>query len=277
MKKKALICSLLFVMICMSGCSVIRKEMRSGMKWQVTVSFTPLLDFTKKIGGDKVSVSDVTPSIENPHTYQPPVRKLKKLKDAELFIYQGNVENWSQNVVQENKNLSSIQADQGIDLLEEDNGKNPHIWLNPQYAKVELANIRDALVSLDPDEKSYYEKRYQKYAKEFDALDASFKKALSPYRGKRIIAMNDSLRYLCDAYGLKLTVVHKTSDLAKDDRVVYYDDFTDPTVLRGGENVKRIRIHTFDGRTSEEKKDKKGYETLMKENLELLVKELKQG
>ena len=40
--------------------------------------------------------------------------------------------------------------DGGHDHAHGDEGKDPHVWLDPMRAKQEMKNIRDALVKADP-------------------------------------------------------------------------------------------------------------------------------
>lgn len=83
-----------------------------------------------------------------------------------------------------------------------DGGLDPHVWLNPEYAKKEMENIKNAFVSADPKNKDFYEANYEKYAVEFDKLDEDFHNTIAALPNREIVVAHEAYGYLCDAYGL---------------------------------------------------------------------------
>lgn len=83
-----------------------------------------------------------------------------------------------------------------------DGGLDPHVWLNPEYAKKEMENIKNAFVSADPKNKDFYEANYEKYAAEFDRLDEDFHNTIETLPNREIVVAHEAYGYLCDAYGL---------------------------------------------------------------------------
>ena len=83
-----------------------------------------------------------------------------------------------------------------------DGGLDPHVWLNPEYAKKEMENIKNAFVSADPKNKDFYEANYEKYAVEFDKLDEDFHNTIEALPNREIVVAHEAYGYLCDAYGL---------------------------------------------------------------------------
>lgn len=81
-------------------------------------------------------------------------------------------------------------------------GLDPHVWLNPEYAKKEMENIKNAFVSADPEHKDIYEANYQKYSAEFDQLDKDFRDTIARLPNREIVVAHEAYGYLCDAYGL---------------------------------------------------------------------------
>ena len=182
-----------------------------GDKLKVMASFYPMYDFAQKIGGDRVEVTNMVPAGTEPHDWEPAASDIKKLEEADIFIYNGaGMEHWAADVLTslDNKNLIAVEASTGIDLLEgseheeEENGEkdehaeeityDPHVWLAPENAKKEMENIKDALVSADPDHQEYYEKNYQTYAKKLDDLDAEYQEKLSDVKTRDVIAAHQA-------------------------------------------------------------------------------------
>ena len=61
------------------------------------------------------------------------------------------------------------EASDGVELLDGghdhahgDEGKDPHVWLDPMRSKQEMKKIREALVKADPGNCEYYEANYEK-------------------------------------------------------------------------------------------------------------------
>ena len=145
---------------------------------KVMASFYPMYDFARKVGGDKIQVKDMVPAGTEPHDWEPAATDIRNLEDADVFVYNGaDLEHWAEDVLDtlENQDLVVSEASDGVELLDGgedhahgDNGKDPHVWLDPMRAKQEMANIKDAFVKADPENKDYYEANYEKYAGEFD-------------------------------------------------------------------------------------------------------------
>ena len=81
-------------------------------------------------------------------------------------------------------------------------GMDPHVWISPKNAKIEMENIKNALAELDKENADYYESNYQKYAKMLDELDAKYSEKLSPLPNKTIVVSHEAYGYLCKDYNL---------------------------------------------------------------------------
>ena len=51
-------------------------------------------------------------------------------------------------------------------------GPDPHLWLNPELAMIQVGAIREALVELDPENKETYQANTRAYLQKLNALDA---------------------------------------------------------------------------------------------------------
>ena len=111
---------------------------------KVMASFYPMYDFAQKIGGDKVTVTNMVPAGIEPHDWEPSTTDITNLEDADVFIYSGaGMEHWVDSVLGSltNQDLDVVQASDGITLREGyededgDVGADPHVWLAPANAK----------------------------------------------------------------------------------------------------------------------------------------------
>src|SRR3989344_5730266 len=116
---------MLFFIIFIASCtSKIEKE--EG-KVNVVVSFYPLEEFTKSIGGDKVSVTTlVSPGVE-PHEWEPSPNDIVKLTKADILIYNGaGLESWINKLFKiiDTKRTLIVEASKGIGLIRKSDDSN---------------------------------------------------------------------------------------------------------------------------------------------------------
>ncbi|HGM3508960.1 TPA: metal ABC transporter substrate-binding protein [Clostridioides difficile] len=295
MKKFVLLfcCSLLLL----SGCSLKEvKKTSSNKKLNVYTSFYPMYDFAKKIGGAKADVKNMTPAGIEPHDFEPTTNDIKGLSNADMFIYNGdNMEHWVNDIIQslDNRNILIVKASDGIDLMkgeEDSDSMDPHTWLSIRNAKKELEKIKNAFCEKDPDNATYYEKNYYKYASEFDALDSQYKKELLPYKGRSIVVAHQAFGYLCKDYNLKQIAIEglspdsepspaRMAEIIKSAKknkikVIFYEELVNPKVAET--IAKETGSETKVLNTLEELSDKKikegeDYISVMKTNLQNLV------
>lgn len=249
--------AVLMVAVLAAGCSNknIDKETEGKVtttedKLKVVASFYPIYDFAMKIGGDKVTVTDMVPAGIEPHDWEPAASDIANLEEADVFVYNGaGMEHWVDTVLDSlgNKDLVTVEASSGITLMEghghedgeeehseeeeeehgEEEGMDPHVWLNPLNAKAEMENIKNAFIEADPDNKDYYTANYETYAAKLDELDQKFKETLTGFENKDIIVAHEAFGYLCSAYGLNQVGIEGLSpdsepDPAKMEEVIQF-------------------------------------------------------
>ena len=78
---------------------------------------------------------------------------------------------------------------------------DPHIWLNPVYAQLQVKNIANALSNSDPTNKNYYQSNAAIYNQELDLLDSKIRTELSGCKTD-FITFHDAFSYFSEEYGL---------------------------------------------------------------------------
>lgn len=270
----------------------------SGAKVKVVTSFYAMEDFAKKVGGDDIEVTNLVPAGTEPHDWEPAATDVQAIQDADLFVYNGaSMEHWVDDTLSSlgDKTPASVKASEGIALRvgEEPGEDDPHVWLNPENAKAELANIKDALVKVDPDHKADYEANYEKYAAEFDRLDQDFKDKLGAAPNKTIVVSHEAFGYLCDAYGLTQVPITDMDAEGEPDaqtmasiidqvksqniKVIFSEDLVSPKVAKQIADATGATcevLSPIEGLTDEELAQGEDYVSVMHTNLDELVKAL---
>lgn len=217
----ALVCACTLSLSLLTGCGTQPADTAAGDgRLRVLTSFYPMYDFACKIGGDCIDVTNMVPSGTEPHDWEPSTNDLKNLEKADVFIYNGaDMEPWADDLlVSRSDTLRVVEASENIELRTTDGEHehahehedadhhhgdfDPHVWLDPENAKIEMEAIRDALCAADPENSTVFQSNYEKYAAELDALDAEFREKLAPLPNRTIVVAHEAFGYLCDAYGL---------------------------------------------------------------------------
>ena len=267
----------------------------TGDKWCIY----PMYDFARKVGGDRIQVKDMVPAGTEPHDWEPAATDIRNLEDADVFVYNGaDLEHWAEDVLAtlENQDLIAAEASDGVELLDGghdhahgDEGKDPHVWLDPMRAKQEMKNIRDALVKADPGNGDYYEANYEKYAGEFDELDQEFRDGLKGTKSRDIIVAHEAFGYLCNAYDLKQLAIEGLTpdsepDPAKmqevieyakefDIHTIFFEELASPkvakTVAKEVDAVTAV-LNPIEGLSEEDIEAGEDYFSVMRKNLAAL-------
>ncbi|MCC5898541.1 MAG: zinc ABC transporter substrate-binding protein [Phormidium sp. BM_Day4_Bin.17] len=80
---------------------------------------------------------------------------------------------------------------------------NPHIWLDPQRAIQQVENIRDGLISADPEGEPDYTANAAAFIEQLRDLDAEISEALAPFAGETFVVFHDFAPYFAERYNLE--------------------------------------------------------------------------
>ena len=88
---------------------------------------------------------------------------------------------------------------------------DPHIWLNPVYAKIQVQNIATAFSNSDAKNSQFYHKNAEEYNKKLDLLDLKIQNELSGCN-RDFIAFHDAFSYFADEYDLNQHTILTTTN-----------------------------------------------------------------
>jgi len=188
-------------------------------KLQVVTSATFLYEFTQNIGKEMVDVTLLVPMGADPHDWEPTIRDTERLQRSDVIIVNGiGYEHWIGSL--ELTGIAGILVDtsNGISTLdsakhdEEKHGAlDPHIWLNPVYAQLQVKNIANALSNSDPMNKNHYQSNAEIYNQELNLLDAKIRTELSGCKTD-FITFHDAFSYFSEEYDLTQHTIISSTD-----------------------------------------------------------------
>ena len=219
MKKIALLLGVIAIFF-VAGCVQQAPNSPDNGKLNVAASFYPLAFLSQQIGGDLVSVTQVTPGGVEPHDYEPTPQDLVAVHQAKVFIMNGaGVDGWAdkvrdeleQNGVVTVRMLDKISPLGGFNEEGETDPLNPtstnadvqdpHIWLDPVLVQREVILIRDAFLKADPAHADQYENNVIALISKLSALDQSYRSGLTGCALHDVVTSHNAFRYLAKEYG----------------------------------------------------------------------------
>ena len=197
-----------------AGCGGEKKAPAQGeTKIPVTVSFIAMKELTETIGGDKVAVKVMVPEGTEPHEFDPKAENLVHMKESKVFVYNGlGMEKWAEKAIKAagSDKLVVVEAAAKVKPIEitdeeerEEHGDHdPHAWLGLTTAVEEAEAIRDGLIKASPENKDYFNKNFENFAKEMKALQEKYRSSFDKAERKEFVTGHAAFGYLCRDMGL---------------------------------------------------------------------------
>lgn len=311
--KKTITLLLIISMLLATACSNNNDELSNSSndsedKITIYTSFYVLYDFASKIGGEYAQVINMIPPGGDPHHWEPTASDIMSLEDGDIFIYNGlSLEHWVDSVLASinNEDLIVLQASSGIESIEshhshdshdghDHGGMDPHIWLDPMRAKIMLENIRDTIIDADLENESYYNDNYEKYAAQLDKLDLDYKENLSDLSYRDIVVSHEAYSYLAQAYDLNQVGIEglipdsepnparmaEIIDYIRDNQIetIFFEDMNDRKIvdtISSETGVDVEVLYTLEYLTNDQAEKEDDYFSVMRQNLNSLIKGLK--
>ncbi len=180
----------------------------------ILTSFYPIYEFTKQVGGDNINVSLLVPKGVEPHDWEPTIKDVQKIESASAVIINGaGFENWIDNISEINSKVKIIDTSHGIELIQsrdDESSIDPHFWLNPVMAQIQVQNIADALSEIDSQNESAYRENSNQFKEELSLLDQRISNELSNCK-RDFLAFHNAFSYFANQYGLTQHTVVDTS------------------------------------------------------------------
>ena len=200
MKKKVYMILLALVLV-ITGCT--SSNNKDNEKINVVASFFPVYDLVKRVGGDKVEVSNLTQT-GDAHSFEPGIKDMENISKSDLLAINGaGFEGWIDQIKSSQPDLQVLDLSEDLDLIEVDGHTDPHTWLSVKNPQLMLEKIKDKLIELDKKNEAYYNENYQKALEEFKTVEKKYDEELSKYKGRAFIAPHAAFNYLLQEYDLE--------------------------------------------------------------------------
>jgi len=195
------------------------QKAENDSRFRVVTTIAPLYSFTKNIAGDNVLLENLLPSGVGPHEYSLSPADARKIADADILIKNGvGLEEWMKKLVgsadelrRDSRKILVVDTSEGAEIIDND----PHIWLSPLNAVLQVRNIERALIRADPDNAGVYRKGAAEYISRLKVLDREIAESVNKWKVKELVTFHSAFSYFAADYGLRQSSVLEGSPEAQ--------------------------------------------------------------
>lgn len=187
--------SLLFIILSIASCS---KNVSDEITVVATTNF--VTDTVKIIAGDKILVTGLIKSGQDPHTYDPSPRDIALVEKASIIFVNGfdleeglmiilnNVNR--DKIVELSQNITPTGADEA-DHDEHHHEVDPHTWMSPLNVIKWVETATDALIQISPENEKYFTENSKSYINDLTNLHTDILKKVSTIENEKRILVTD--------------------------------------------------------------------------------------
>ena len=161
----------------------------------VVAAFYPLAEATRRVGGDAVSVRDLTPAGVEPHDLELTPEQVDSLEDADLILYLGG---GFQPAVEE---IAERRGDAAVDLLARGT-EDPHFWLDPVGYRGAVERIAETLARVRPAQRRAFERGAAAFDARLTQLDEEIRSALARCERRTLLTSHEAFGHFARRYDL---------------------------------------------------------------------------
>lgn len=214
----------LAVALLASGCGGSTSTARdpgTARRVSVVVAFYPIEEAARGVGGDLITVTNLTEPGQGPHDVQLQPQQMTTIADADAAFYigRGFQPQVDDAVAQAPDTLVGLDLLTTVDLLPVDqqlagtdgevDGEvlagdvDPHVWLDPTRMITMVEAIAATLSEIDPENAAQYRANADEYLKDLRGLDSEYRTALATCRSRVIVTSHRAFGYLSATYDLR--------------------------------------------------------------------------
>ena len=262
----------------------------------VVASFYPLEEAASRVGGDLVTVENLTPPGVEPHDLELAPDDIETIATADVVIYLGGgFQPAVEDALAETEDAVTVDALAAVDTEPAPPGEeegltvDPHIWLDPARFEQIVRAVADALSEADPANEATYVSNAEAYVAELATLDEEFRTGLSDCERTTIVSSHEAFGYLAESYGLTQVAIAGLSpesepdarrlaelrDLVEEQGVttIFAEELVSPAVAETLADEAGVTVDLLDpleSLTDEQVEAGEDYVSVMRQNLDRL-------
>ena len=224
----------------------------------VVAAFYPLQYAAERIGGDGVTVTNLTAPGAEPHDLELTAQQVAQIGEADLVLYIPGFQPAVDEAVAQQATGTAVDMTTGLTLLEghseepghegEASGTDPHVWLDPTNMVTMGATIADRLDPLAPSRAEAFAANQKAFDADMTTLDSAWTTGTATCTSRDLVVSHEAFGYLAKRYrfeqvgitGLSpeaepsAAKVAEVADFVRsnDVRTIYFETLVDPKVAQ---------------------------------------------
>lgn len=218
MKRRIVSIFIAGIMAMWIGCSRSDEKPLGGAdseKLKVTTTTTMITDLVRQIGGDLVLVQGMMGPGVDPHLFQAKDSHIDLLRGADVIFYhglhlEGRMQDMFIDFASTKKHVyritKSIPEDKLLASIDSGGHPDPHVWFDVELWASCIDEVVKGLGTVDPGNKTTYEKRGETYRAKLTKLDAWSQSRVDelPKEKRILFTSHDAFNYFANGYGFKV-------------------------------------------------------------------------
>lgn len=186
----------------------------AGHPFVAYTSVAPVATIARMVGAGMWEVRSIVEEGKDPHTFALTPRTAAALSSASAYISLG-LEMDPMVVTRLPESVRVVEVPGAAEehdhaaAHEEEQGHDPHVWLDPDGLIATAKAVSAAFAEADPENAAAYEDALKKFEASVADADASARKALSPWKGRRFYVQHDAFTGFAEHYGLRQVAVEE--------------------------------------------------------------------
>jgi zinc transport system substrate-binding protein len=178
---------------------------KSTERARVAVSIFPVYDLVRRVAGPDADVVLVLPPGKSPHAFEPGAAESEAASRVKLGVMVGlgllkvgdRVPTLTVAAPPAGDGEARARAREGDDAP-----IDPHVWLDPQRARLIVKAVAEELSRLDARHAGAYRQRTSEVDASLGALDRELEAATAPWKERGVVTFHASFGYLAERYRL---------------------------------------------------------------------------
>lgn len=216
------------------GCKSCGGQAPTG-KPKVAVSIYPVYDLVRQVAGPDADVALLLPPGKNEHTFDPTPKDVEEVSKSQIGVMVGlGLDPWMEKLMkdaapkarvlkvgdrvpsrpieaeavgEEEAHAAHGGKDDDDDHDHEKGAIDPHVWLDPQNARLVVRAFAEEISKIDASHANDYRARADAVDKELEALDAELEARAKSLPKKGFVTFHGSFGYFAKRYGLSVLAV----------------------------------------------------------------------
>ena len=179
----------------------------AGSPLAVVATTALIADFVRNVGDDLIEVTALVPPGAEVHSFQSTPDDSVAISRAALVVSNGGgLDGFLDPLIRGSLSGDAVWVVAAAPLLATGE-TDPHFWQNPVFTVTYIEEIRDGLISADPDNAASYRANFESYKDELIKLDFDIASTLNTIGEARrhLITFHDAFGHFATRYGWEVT------------------------------------------------------------------------